>query len=279
MDYPFNDIYVHIDKKVKDINLEILLNCAKFSKIKIYQEIDVKWGGYSQVEVELFLLKKAINNNYMYYHLMSGMDLPIKNPQYIYNYFKQNNRYEFINFDETAGQDAIQDRIKYYYIFNDFKRRNNKCIYYFQKCLYFAFLYLQKIFRFKRLSEKQVYKKGSTWFSITHTCALFVINKEKVIKKIYNYGNCVDEVFLQSLIYNSYLYKNVYRIKEKNNLAMRYIDWERGTPYVFRETDFERLINSNALFARKFDENVDNKIIKLICEYIKNYEKNNNRKC
>lgn len=269
LDYKFNDIYVHIDKKLKDINIDLLKNIVKFSKIEIYHEIDVKWGGYSQIEVELFLLKKAVNNNYMYYHLLSGLDLPIKSQKFIHNYFKKNNGYEFIDFDNNAAQEQIKERIKYYYFFTDYKRKSNKLQYYFQKCLLFTFLKLQKIINVKRCSEKQIYKKGSNWFSITHDCVLFVINNENIIHKIYKYGNCVDEIFLQTLIYNSNLYQNVYKIEEKFNLAMRYIDWEHGNPYVFKKEDFQRLINSNALFARKFDENVDKRIIDMICE-IKN---------
>ena len=39
-------------------------------------------------------------------------------------------------------------------------------------------------------------------------------------------------------------------------------------PYTWREEDFEELINSNYLFARKFDETVDSTIIELISDYI-----------
>ena len=42
---------------------------------------------------------------------------------------------------------------------------------------------------------------------------------------------------------------------------MRKIDWERGNPYVWHEKDYDELINSEYLFARKFDENVDKNII------------------
>lgn len=42
---------------------------------------------------------------------------------------------------------------------------------------------------------------------------------------------------------------------------MRYIDWDRGTPYIFKADDYEDLINSKNLFARKFDEEVDKVII------------------
>lgn len=83
-----------------------------------------------------------------------------------------------------------------------------------------------------------------------------------------NYGKCVDEIFLQTLVYNSDFYKNIYSSKEKYNLAMRFIDWKHGNPYVFKKDDFDRLIKSDALFARKFDINIDADIIHLISNYI-----------
>jgi hypothetical protein len=52
----------------------------------------------------------------------------------------------------------------------------------------------------------------------------------------------------------------------------RYIDWERGSnnnPYVFRENDFEELMNAKALFARKFDLKIDKNIIEKLCETLK----------
>ena len=44
----------------------------------------------------------------------------------------------------------------------------------------------------------------------------------------------------------------------------RYIDWVRGSnnnPYVFREADYEELKRASGLFARKFDLNIDQKIV------------------
>ena len=50
----------------------------------------------------------------------------------------------------------------------------------------------------------------------------------------------------------------------------RYIDSNRGGPYVFRKEDFNDLINSEALFARKFDLNVDREIVDMIFEKLYN---------
>lgn len=50
---------------------------------------------------------------------------------------------------------------------------------------------------------------------------------------------------------------------------LRYIDWEHGNPYVFKSSDFNNLIKSKALFARKFNvENID--VVKKITQHILN---------
>lgn len=50
---------------------------------------------------------------------------------------------------------------------------------------------------------------------------------------------------------------------------MRYIDWKRGGPYIFLELDYQELMDSYCLFARKFDSNIDKKIINMICTELK----------
>ena len=71
---------------------------------------------------------------------------------------------------------------------------------------------------------------------------------------------------------NSNFRNNLFYDKMDNNYiaCMRYIDWNRGKPYTWLADDFNELINSNYLFARKFDCNIDNNIIMLISDYIRN---------
>ena len=49
---------------------------------------------------------------------------------------------------------------------------------------------------------------------------------------------------------------------------MREIDWNRGRPYIWRTDDFDTLISSEKLFARKFDERADSTIIDKIVNRI-----------
>ena len=71
---------------------------------------------------------------------------------------------------------------------------------------------------------------------------------EKEIKKRYSFTRCADEIFLQTLAYNSSFCKNV------TGYGQHYIDWSRhgSSPPIIDEGYYEILKNSNKMFARKF---------------------------
>ena len=48
----------------------------------------------------------------------------------------------------------------------------------------------------------------------------------------------------------------------------REIDFKNGNPYIYRIKDFNKLINSENLFARKFDSRIDKEIINEIFNYL-----------
>ena len=89
----------------------------------------------------------------------------------------------------------------------------------------------------------------------------FIHQGEKNAAK-YRFTRCCDEVFLQTLLYNSSYSLNMYFDEDsKRYYNMRYVDFQRGNPYVFRIDD-EGLLNSRKeIFARKFDYVIDKDII------------------
>ena len=86
LDYYDNDIYIHVDRKAKKeiVECDFSVVC-RHSKVYQYSEIDVYWGNVSQIKCELFLLEQAKEHKqYQYYHLISGMDLPLKTQKEIH---------------------------------------------------------------------------------------------------------------------------------------------------------------------------------------------------
>ena len=123
-----NDFYIHIDKKVKNFDFEKIKNIVKKSKIIFTERIDIKWGHSSQIDCELILLKSAANNSYSYYHLLSGVDMPIKPKEEIYNFFEKNLGKEFIHFQNKIYNMKNNDRFSLYHLFPYFLRSKYKYI-------------------------------------------------------------------------------------------------------------------------------------------------------
>lgn len=263
LDYEKNDIYVHVDKKLKEFTPEKYKKIIKKGNLFILpKRINIKWGGFTQIECELELLKEATKRNHSYYHLISGADMPLKNQNDIYNFFENHYGMEFIHFDEKELRNEYRNRINKYYLFTGKKKSIIK------KIINKLFLLLQ--FKKNRIDNNIVLGKGANWFTITDKLANYVLSYEKEIRKMYKYTLTADEMFLQTLVLNSEFKEKLYNQKFNDDYSsiLYCIDWKRGNPYVYKEEDFNELMNSKMLFARKFDINIDKNIILKIKNHI-----------
>lgn len=248
-----NDIYVHIDKKS-----DIYQFTAPFSDLNypknlhvffIHNRVNVYWGHYSLIVCELNLLKAVSESpkKYDYVHLISGVDLPLKHQDEIHDFFDKHQGLEFIDFStDDFNMKALKLNTEYPYYFGSYLSRHD----------WFAKIIGRNLFRIQRLVVKtlnikskydvELYK-GSNWFSITGNLAQWITAHRKIIIRTLKHTWCPDELMLQTFVMAS-PYKN--NISSMGNL--RAIDWTRGTPYVWRTGDFDELMKSHALFARKF---------------------------
>lgn len=257
-----NDIYIHLDSNVKDRNFLKQELKSDYSKIELIERLNVNWGGFSQVRCELNLLKAAVMSDIEYsrYHLISGADLPIKNQDYIHAFFK-NNFGEYIRFDPKSIS-LYEDRVRYFYPFQDIIGRNHGKYVAFLELLQNGLLIIQHFLKVNRCKRISLFK-GVNWFSITDNLARYVLSQENFIQKTFKYSLCADELFLQTIVMKSPYKNNII------NCSLRHIDWEKGKPYTFRAEDYEELMNTEDLYARKFDMQVDAKIINMILNVIK----------
>lgn len=249
------DFYYHLDSRMK-FDREKLLKLSKGSQVTFIKSKKIQWGNYSQIDCELRLLEAAIKGHYDYYHLLSGVDLPIKRKEQIDAFFEKNSGKEFIHFDSPKVSKSDIERISYYHLFPGRQKINRK--------LDGAFIRLQKCLHINRLSRiNWEIQKGANWFSITNKLAEYILSQKKLIKKLFSYSLCGDEVFLQTIVHNSEFRNCLYvnRYTGDYHSCMRYIDWNRGNPYVFKENDVEDLIESDYMFARKFSCESNNKAV------------------
>lgn len=267
-----NDIYLHIDEKVKDFDFDYYRKLVKKSNLYFTPRVNVSWGRDTQIKCELVVLKEAIKKKYDYYHLLSGVDLPLKNQDEIHEFFDNCGHKDFVHFCyHHAVCDHVIDRVKYHHLFLKNIRSRNKYKRVLSQKMHSIVLRVQKLFKYTRISgNEDLFYYGANWFSITDELARYVVSQEEFIWKHFKNTICADELFLQTVVHNSKFYKNLYLYEDDNYAQiMRAIDWKRGEPYNYRESDFDELMNSGMLFARKFSCGTDQKIVDMIYDKVR----------
>lgn len=266
IDYPLNDIFLLVDKKSKNFDFEKIRCCAKDSSITFVPSMKIYWGGVSQIQAEMALFEtaKVAGGGYAYYHILSGVDLCIKPQNVIHEFFDNNPNKLFIHFEnDPKWLSKARDRIKFYWMQTGRSAillRLNK-----------VFVFAQRLFgvdRLRHINMKIV--GGSNWCSLPDSFVEYLLQKKDLIKKTFAASFCSDEIFIQTIVANSEFVENVYDRNNADDLALRHIDWMRGSPYVFQENDFEELVNSSAMFARKFTYSLENKLVDMLLEHIRN---------
>ena len=256
-----NSLFVHIDKK-SEFNPNLVFK-PKNAECVFINRRKVSWGGYSQIAVELDLLSAALEaGTFDYYHLISVQDLPLKGQDYIHTFFEQNAGKNFILFDANAKKNhLVEERFQQYHFLQNSIGRNSGLWIAFLERVERLSISIQKSLKVNRISKypHKVYK-GGNWFSITHEMASYVVSRKNDIKKWFNYSLCADELFLQTVAMESPLRETII------DDSLREIDWERGKPYTYRSDDYELLMSSHNLFARKFSSDIDKNIIEMVYE-------------
>lgn len=260
-------IFIHVDFKVDILPFKTLIYEDKnILFLKRNQRIEVNWGGFSQVAAMLNLLRAALSSDIEFdrYCLLSGADFPIKDISYIYAEFASQK--EFIRIDRELGASS--------------KHRQSKNIkrLYFRDYPKFGGNLIPGILP-RRLNRKIGFYHGSQWWALTDQSIKYIFNflkRDPAYINFYKYTNASDEIFFHSIIKSSPFDENITHDFEKplylsdsasaNEYGCHYISWRKGgrSPKVLDANDIDFLVNSKALFARKFDEKVSKDLISIL---------------
>lgn len=265
-----NDIYIHYDSKLKELPS---LHTEYSNLYIIDKRIDVHWADFSLVEVEFELMQQAYKNgDYDYFHFLSGVDMPLKTQDYIYNFFKENNGKEFIDYCLADVSAEMDRKMKLWHLFpSDFK--NSRSFSFVTRMIRAMFIRIQLLLGIRR--NKHIdFRKGSQWVSITSDFVRYLLERKHEIKKTYTHTFCPDEVVMQTMCWNSPFRNRLYDISINYRGHMRMIDWGRGRPYVWRDEDYDELMGSDRLFARKFSSQYIGVVNRITDNLIEQSQKN-----
>lgn len=257
-----NDIYIHFDSKCSEFPL---LKCYKSNLYILPDRIDVCWGDYSQIETEMMLfdyahfMQKKKEVSYLYYHLISGVDIPLKNQDYIHSFFNLYRGKEFLGFYQGDLAPELRKKVQMFHLFPKLftKQRNLKI----RSILRALFCRVQLFIGYKRNKDIELVR-GTNWTSVTNDFVEYLLSKKTEIYKRFNHTFCGDEVYKHTFCWNSNFKERLYDSNNEAIGCMREINWvitenESFLPS-FTMRDYKRLKESPMLFARKFDSaNID----------------------
>lgn len=261
-------VYVHVDKKA-DINDEELRLISSMPQVRtVYRQFHVHWGGFSVLEAELSLFKRAYEDvEADYYHLISGQDYPIKPLNAFLNYFEKRGEKDYIEYKPypiTNWGSAFFNRFRFYYLADDVNWQTSN-----GKRFMGELLKLQADYNVRRepIREFNIIYKGSQWMSLTRDTVDLVLkytDEHPSFLQRLKYTFAPEESYIHTILLNSRKGKIL-----NNNL--RYIRWnaENGNnPSNLSIEHFDDIRDSNAFFARKMERPYCNPLIQLIDRHL-----------
>lgn len=259
-----NDIFIHFDKKVKALPE---LSTRQAGLYILDRRVDVRWGAPSMVEAEFVLFECALASGpYKYYHLLSGVDLPIKSQDFIHLFFNEHGGKEFIGYTWTQMPPGFERKVRGWHLFpEDFKSGS-----FVKKALRSVFLRLQEMVGLPR-NRTVDFKKGSQWVSVSDQMARYFVDHKDWIRKTFRNTFCCDELVMQTLAWNAPFRDRLYNTEDDGRGCMRLIGWRpdpEGGNWTLQDwtaADYEQIKASSALFARKFNSR-DVVFLDKICE-------------
>jgi len=254
MQHPDFDFYIHLDKKVEIKIFEYLKRIKGVNLIE--NRIICNWGGHSTLQAMLNSLKEVLENDifYDFYNLLSGQDYPLKSNDEIYTFFLENREKSFLFFETASDskwwEGAVKRFQKYHLTDYDFPGK------------FFLEAIMNKVLPKRRFPMKMELYGGhkSSWWTLNNEAASYLVDFFKLdrhLDKFLKYCWGTDEFVIPTVLFNSPLKDNIVN----NNL--RYIDFLEGkaSPKILEPDDITKMVNSNMLFARKFDIEVNTDVL------------------
>jgi hypothetical protein len=244
-----NDIYIHVDAKVDTLpHIEV-----KYSRLYfVSKRINVHWGDLSVVKAEIALFAEASAiSSYSYYHLISGVDMPLKTQDAIHSFFDKHQGMEFIGFSQYDYNKEVMRKVNLYHLFShEFKNQKSLSLI-VKRVIRGLYIRIQLILGLRR-NRNCEFKKGTQWVSITDNFVKLLLSEELNIYKVYKNTFCSDEIYKQTICWNSNFRNSLYNYLDESLGCMRMIGWRDGQLYDWEQEDLEMLIQSKMIFARKF---------------------------
>ncbi|WP_143960710.1 beta-1,6-N-acetylglucosaminyltransferase [Litoribacter populi] len=263
---------IHWDKKVGNNDFSFLESTfLKYGNVEFIKRYTCHWAGFGIVEASYEGLKLVVEKNIPcdYLCLMSGQDYPIKSNEYILNFFERHNGKSFINYNllphpTWRDHNGGYDRLTNWYFVTKSQQYGfpNKLFRSRPRLSHLIKNTIGKLFPNRKFPSGFIPYGGAQFWAlnIKHVKYIYeAIYGNPDFYKFFRYVMVADEFMFQTIMGN---YPNQ---EELVNTTLHFLEWDR-VGAILNYGDKENILNTDHLFARKFDFNVDPSIM----EYLDN---------
>ncbi|MEG3152151.1 beta-1,6-N-acetylglucosaminyltransferase [Sphingomonas sp. ZT3P38] len=251
------DVFVHIDKKSAYTSAQIA--ALRDEGCRVTQRYNIPWAGYDHLRAIVDLLDEIVGTGeeYRYVHIISGQDYPVR------RFGDAEELWDGTIYMKVISRDAFPENV-------ESRIANRSVLYRFQtlgrlwniadKVSTFA----QKALGLRRLnlpSETPLFK-GEIWLSLPYRACKDLLTRpeSRMILSELRTTYISEEFYFQTLVMNS---EYADRVTPRN---LRYTDWKsgRGRPAFLDETDYEQILASGDIFARKISSDISSNLLTLL---------------
>ncbi len=260
--HPENHYLIQIDQEI-DINTEksVKTFLADYSSVYLLKSKNVERRGYSMVQSQINGMKYLLNRclKWDFFINLSDQDFPLKSQDFIFDFLSRNKEKNFIK------------------IVNQIKKKPdtlNRFENHFQE-IDIGFSGIP----YKRSFMKNVtWYVGGQWMILTRACCEFICYSPEMKKfeDFYRKILFADKSFFQTALMNTSFKETI--INDDKRVVVRVVDGDITLkPETLTRADVDFLIQGDNLFARKFDERVDESILGIFEEALRRpYQITNN---
>ena len=238
---------VHFDVRGSDSEFEgIEREFAGTPNVQLLPRRRVQWCGFSLVETALDGVQRLLNADppLDYVVLLTGQDYPLRPAGEIESRLAAGDGRSFLTYRPSRGR---------------FLRRMTRAHWHGtigSRKLRLPNRLMPLTFRRTLPAGLEPYD-GSAHWCLSRAALEYVRTRDDALVEFFRWVACPEESFFQSILLSSPLADSIV------NDDLRYIDWSEGgaSPRVLTSYDLDRMLASNALFARKFDPRVDSEVL------------------
>jgi hypothetical protein len=262
--------FIHVDKKTDDETYNRMVSpLSDYANVTFLKRHICYWGQLGHVKAKLEGIKEIITRNiqYDYINLISGQDYPIKSNLHIQKVLQRSEGKSYLNY--FTYPDPLAEKweerfaywnfywLRWHFIFPKADIFEHPCANQLWNGLVKGIPLRRKI-----PGGLQPFYGGGYW-CLSKESVEYVfefLQQHKDYERFFNYVYIPDEIFFQTILLNS-----IFKDRIVND-DLRFIEFSeyKGHPAILGKNDFERILKTDNLFARKFDTTIDSDVLDMI---------------